>query len=157
MHIHRLEKIWLIFGSAMLVVFLAVVGVTGFAMGMAPPSSHGHEKIDPTKVDQTPPFDQPGLTQVGDNLYEAVMTAYIFSFDPGEMEIPAGSTVVFNVTSKDVVHGLQIVGTNVNMMVTPGEINHFTYKFDEPGEYLILCNEYCGAGHEVMQARIYVK
>jgi len=158
MHIHRLEKIWLSIGIAMLIIFLAIVGISGFAMGMNPPTSDSaHGRIDPTKVDTTPPFDKPGLIQAGDNLYEANMTAYLFSFDPGEMEIPVGSTVMFNITSKDVVHGFAIVGTTVNMMVTPGEINHLSYKFDKPGEYLVLCNEYCGTGHEVMQARIIVK
>jgi len=156
MHIHRLEKVWLTFGIAMLVVFLAITGVSAFAMGMNPPTNHTHS-IDPSQVDNTPPFDKPGLRLVGDNEYQAVITSFIFQFEPSLMEIPAGSTVHFSITSKDVVHGFQIVGTNVNMMATPGEVNQLTYKFDKPGEYLILCNEYCGAGHEVMQARLIVK
>jgi len=155
MHIHRLEKIWLTIGAAMLVVFLAIVGVSGFAMGMNPPTGHAHA-IDPAQVDVTPPFDKPGLRQIGDKEYEAVMVGFIFSYAPDKLEVPAGSTVKFTITSKDVVHGFQIVGTNVNMMTVPGEVNHLTYTFDKPGEYLILCNEYCGAGHEVMQARLIV-
>lgn len=155
MHIHRLEKIWLTFGFSMLVIFLAIIGVSAFSMGLNPPTGHAHA-IDPTKVDTTAPFDKPGLHKIGDNEYEAVMTAYLFNFDPGTMEIPAGATVNFTITSKDVVHGFQIVGTNVNMMVVPGEINHLTYTFDKKGEYLVLCNEYCGAAHEVMHSKIVV-
>ena len=156
MHVHRLEKIWLTIGVGMLVIFLLVLGVLGFSMGAATPSEHRHT-IDPTKVSQTPPFDNPGLIQLGDKHYRAVMTAYIFGFSPHNMEIPAGSTVDFEVTTPDVVHGFAIVGTNVNFMVVPGEVSHFRYTFDQPGEYLVICNEYCGIGHEFMKTTIIVK
>ncbi|EGL13072.1 MULTISPECIES: cytochrome c oxidase subunit II [Paenibacillus] len=155
MHIHRLEKIWIVFGISMLIVFLSVIGVSAFAMGMNPPTGHAHT-IDPAKVDLTPPFDQPGLKKVGENEYEAVMTAFAFGYKPDKMEIPAGATVHFMITSKDVVHGFEIPGTNVNMMVLPGEVNHLTYKFDKPGSYLVLCNEYCGGAHEWMKTTIVV-
>ncbi|MVP00207.1 cytochrome c oxidase subunit II [Paenibacillus lutrae] len=156
MHIHRLEKIWIGFGVAMLVVFLSVIGISAFAMGMDPPTGHSHG-MDPAKVDSTAPFDKPGLKQVGENEYEAVMTAFAFGYAPDNMEIPAGATVHFTITSKDVIHGFQIPGTNVNMMVLPGEINHLTHTFDKPGTYLVLCNEYCGGAHEWMKTTIIVK
>ena len=155
MHFHRMEKIWLIFGMSMLALFLLILGVSTFVMGMAPPS-HDHA-IDPQKVKETPPFDQPGLKKIGENEYKAVMTAFVFGYEPNDLTVPAGSTVHFTVTSTDVVHGFQIPGTNVNMMVVPGEISHITHTFNEPGEYLILCNEYCGAAHEFMMAKIVVK
>lgn len=155
MHIHRLEKIWLTFGISMLVVFLVVLGIGTFALGMTPPS-HSHA-IDPEKVTETAPFDQPGLKQIGAKKYEAVMTAFVFGYDPVNMEVPAGSTVKFTVTSKDVVHGFQIPGTNVNAMVVPGQISQIEHTFKEPGEYLILCNEYCGAAHEFMATKVIVK
>jgi cytochrome c oxidase subunit 2 len=155
MHIHRLEKIWLIIGVAMLVIFLGVLGIGAFAMGMQPPT--GDHRIDPEKVNETYPFNNPGLEQIGNNEYNAYMIAYAFGFNPAKMEIPVGATVHFQVTSPDVVHGFQITGTTVNLMAIPGEVNHYTYTFDKPGEYLVLCNEYCGAGHEFMATTIIVK
>lgn len=140
----------------MLIVFLGVIGVGAFAMGMQPPSGHQH-KIDPDKVSETAPFDKPGLEKIGDNEYNAVMVAYAFGFNQEKMEVPAGATVHFQITSSDVVHGFEIPGTNVNMMVVPGEVNHLTYTFTKPGEYLILCNEYCGIGHEYMSTTLIVK
>lgn len=154
MHLHRYERIWLIFGISCLVVFLSIVGVNAFAMGNHPPSHT--ETIDPEKVSETPPFNEPGLKQIGDKEYEAVMVAYIFGYDPGDMKVPVGSKVTFKVTSKDVVHGFAIPGTNVNMMIVPGHINEITTTFDKPGKYLILCNEYCGTGHEIMATTIEV-
>ncbi|MNC83776.1 cytochrome c oxidase subunit 2 [compost metagenome] len=55
------------------------------------------------------------------------------------------------------MHGFAIPRTTVNLMAVPGEINHMTYTFDKPGEYLVLCNEYCGISHELMATRIVVK
>jgi cytochrome c oxidase subunit 2 len=154
MHVHRYEKIWLMFGGGLIVLFLLITGFNAFANGMHPPSHV--QTIDPTKVDQTPPFDKPGLKKIGENEYELVMTSFVFGYAPSQVEIPAGATVRFIVTSKDVVHGFQIPGTNVNMMVVPGHVNSMTYTFDKPGKYLILCNEYCGAGHQVMGTTITV-
>lgn len=156
MHIHKLEKIWLAIGISMLVIFLVVIGVNAFASGMHLPSGH-HEAMDPAKVNETPPFDNPRLEQIGENEYVAYMVAYVFGFSPSKIEVPQGATVHFEITSSDVIHGFEIAGTNVNMMVMPGEVNRYTYTFNEPGEFLILCNEYCGIGHEYMATTITVK
>lgn len=161
MHIHRLEKIWLTIGIAMLFVFLGVIGVSAFALGTQPPSEH-HHMIDPTKAAETAPFDQPGIHQVGRNEYEAVIISFAFGYTAGPkeqpvMKVPAGSKVHFTVTSTDVVHGFEIPGTNVNMMLVPGEVSQVTHTFKEKGEYLILCNEYCGIAHEYMMTKIIVE
>lgn len=157
MHIHRLEKIWLIIGIVMLGVFLVAIGIGAFAMGNHPPGHSSAIKLDPEKVYETPPFDNPGLEQIGENEYNAYIVAYIYGYNPGNIEIPVGATVHFYVTSADVVHGFNIPGTIVNMMAVPGEVNEMTYTFDEPAEYLLLCNEYCGIGHEYMATIITVK
>ncbi|WP_346773940.1 cytochrome c oxidase subunit II [Brevibacillus sp. SYP-B805] len=95
--------------------------------------------------------------QTGPNTYKATMVAQMFSFVPNELSIPVGSTVHFELTSPDVVHGLFIPNTNVNIMVIPGHITEFTYTFHSKGDYLILCHEYCGAGHHLMMGRLLVQ
>ena len=45
------------------------------------------------------------------------------------------------------MHGFKLEGTNVNMMVIPGQVSSLTYRFDTPGEYNWVCHEYCGTGH----------
>lgn len=50
MHMHKFEKIWLIFGIGALVVFLSVVGVSAFYLGNKPPSCL--TTIDPKKLIQ---------------------------------------------------------------------------------------------------------
>lgn len=154
MKMHLDEKIWLTLSFGMIMIFMLVTGYQTFALEMGPPSHM--ETIDPQKVDETAPFDKPGVYQIGENEYEVVMTLEVFAFNPGNIEVPAGSKVHFTLTSKDVVHGFQVAGTNLNAMVMPGHIQKITQTFDEPGEYLVLCNEYCGAGHQLMATTITV-
>ena len=70
--------------------------------------------------------------------------------------VPAGSAVTFIATSKDVVHGLLIPRARVNVMLLPGQISHAQARFDTPGEYPLICHEYCGVAHHTMAGKIYV-
>lgn len=154
MHIHRQERIWMTIGLAMLVVFAAVITTAAVVDGFVPPSHV--QTIDPTKVSETPPFDKPGLRKVADGQYEAYYVARIFSFTPAQIDVPAGSRVTFYVTSADVEHGFSIPETGVNTMVTPGWVSTVSHTFTKPGTYLLVCNEYCGAGHQLMSAKVEV-
>jgi len=155
MKLHRFEEAWLVIAVIIIILSMLVTGYQTFALGMGPPSHK--DTIDPQKVDQIAPFDEPGVFEVGDLEYDVVMTLQAFSFTPGDIEVPVGSTVNFIMTSKDVIHGIQIIDTNVNAMVLPGHIQTISQTFDKPGEYLILCNEYCGTGHQLMSTTITVK
>ena len=64
--------------------------------------------------------------------------------------------MTFYVTSKDVQHGFQIEGTNVNMQIVPGQVSMLSHRFDKPGEYLWVCHEYCGTGHAAMYGKVIV-
>lgn len=153
--IPRLEKIWLWIGGAGIVVFLVIIGYMGIAMNINPPGHMG--TIAPEAVSTTAPFNNPGIVKTGSNTYDANVVARIFIFQPGNMTIPVGATVHFRVTSPDVVHGLFIPGTNVNIMAIPGHITEYTYTFKKPGEYLVLCHEYCGTGHQNMMGKVTVQ
>ncbi|KHE70578.1 cytochrome c oxidase subunit II [Halobacillus sp. BBL2006] len=154
MHLHKYEKIWLAFGIFALIIFLSVVGVSAFHQGNTP--SGGHMTIDPEKVRETAPFNEPGVHQKEDGTFEVSLIAKAFGYDPAEIKVPAGEEIMFTVTSEDVTHSFSIVGTNVNMMIVPGQINHRKHTFDEPGNYLVVCNEYCGSGHHFMSTEIEV-
>lgn len=155
MHVHRAERIWLTFGVAMLAVFLGVITTAAVVDGLVPPSHV--QTIDPTKVSSTPPFDRPGLHRISGGIYEAYYVARIFSFTPSSIEIPVGSRVTFYVTSADVEHGFSIPETGVNAMVTPGWVSTVSHTFKSPGTFLLICNEYCGSGHQLMAAKVVVK
>ena len=155
MHVHRQERLWLAAGLAMLVLFAAVITTSAVVDGFVPPSRV--QSIDPTKVAQTPPFDRPGLRKVADGAYEAYYVARIFSFSPAEIRVPVGSRVTFYVTSTDVEHGFSIPETGVNTMVTPGWVSSVSHTFRQRGTFLLVCNEYCGAGHHLMASKVTVE
>ncbi len=99
---------------------------------------------------------EPKITKLDDKTYQVYAVAQMWQFQPNQIEVPVGSEVDFFVTSKDVVHGFNINDKDVNMMAIYGNINKTTVKFEKPGIYKITCHEYCGAGHQSMQAEVIV-
>ena len=154
MDFHKYEKIWLVFGILSLVIFLSIVGITAFGQGHTP--AGGMDTIDPEKVNEIAPFDNPGVRQIDKNTYEVAIVGMAFGYQPSEIRVPVGKEIIFTLTSTDVVHSFTIKDTKVNMMVVPGRITHKSYTFDKPGKYLVLCNEYCGTGHHFMSTEIEV-
>lgn len=152
MEIHRFETMWLAASLVMIVAWIATVTYGAVGVGI-PMIDDSGGTIDPSDLNAHDGFDEPGVYQVSENHYAVYIVAQQFSFIPGSTDpirVPANSRVTFYVTSGDVVHGFQIVGTNVNSMVIPGQISEFTVEFDDPQTYDIQCNEYCGAGHHTM-------
>lgn len=149
------EVAWILPSVAIPAAMMVAIVITAFAVGIRVPSDAG--RINPQALAQTPPFDQPGLRELAPGHYEAAIIGQTFLFTPNELRIKAGSKVTFLVTSKDVIHGFKIENTPINVMVVPGQISRLTTTFDEPGEYLIVCHEYCGAGHHVMAGKVIVE
>ena len=85
------------------------------------------------------------------------VVASMFSFNPDPIEVPANRPVTFRITSEDVIHGFEVVGTNANAMAVPGYVSQFTITFAKPGEYVISCHEYCGLMHHAMVGALKVK
>ncbi len=155
MNIHTYEKLWLIGAMLLIVGFIATITYGSVGLGIAM-IDDSEETIDPSDISDDDRFSDPRVEQVGDNEYEAYVVAQTFIFRPDPIEIPENSEVTFQVTSPDVIHSFSIVGTNVNTMVIPGEVSSMTAEFDEPGEYGVICNEYCGTGHHDMEGKIVV-
>ena len=136
-------------------IFVAAIFYTAGAQAVAPPSHV--ETIDPTTVFTASEFSDFGVTETEDGQIEVKVVSMMFTFLPPEIRVPVGRPVTFRITSPDVIHGLQVVGTNANTMVIPGYISQFRMSFPQPGEYLIVCNEFCGLGHHDMQAKLIVE
>jgi cytochrome c oxidase subunit 2 len=159
MEIHRFEKLWI---AASLVLIVAFIGTVTYGAVGVPVKMVDDEggQIDPDNLQNTKfAQDNLGVHEVGSNEYDVYVLAQRFSFQPGTstpIRVPADSTVTFYVTTPDVIHGFEVVGTNVNTMVVPGQVAKITVHFDDPGSYGIVCNEYCGAAHHAMEGRLEV-
>jgi cytochrome c oxidase subunit 2 len=128
---------------------LALLGVTSLAVNFY------HVGL-PTCLTDVKPFEKGELITHSPTHYEVHYVARMWAFDPAEVVVPAGSTVDIYVSARDVAHGLILLGTNLNLMAVPGVVNYTRLKLDQPRDYLLLCHEYCGTGHEQMAARLRV-
>ena len=111
----------------------------------------------PSCVTDLKPFEEGKVIQRGAKDFEVHLVARMWAFEPAEVVLPPGSHVTVYVSSADVVHGFQIVGTNVNLMAVPGTVNVAAVRFDEVGTHLVLCHEFCGFGHERMAGRFVIR
>lgn len=155
MKIHKYEKAFLLLSGVILVIFLGASFYAAMGMGIMLPSREG--EIDVAELRNTPPFDAPGVREVAPGVYEVVVIGQAWSFVPSEIRVPAGAEVTFISTSADVLHGFNVEGTRVNVMLIPGQISRVTHRFAEPGEHILICHEYCGLGHHLMAGKVIVE
>lgn len=155
MKIHVYERAFLGAGGFLLVACLGALLYAASVHDIHLPGDHG--RIDPRLVPETPPFDNPGVHQTGANSYDVVIVGRAWSFEPSEIRLPVGARVTFLATSVDVLHGISVERTRVNIMLIPGQISRMEYTFREAGEYLLLCHEYCGVAHHAMAGRVIVE
>jgi cytochrome c oxidase subunit 2 len=83
-----------------------------------------------------------------------------FSWQISPSTIRAGQKVEFRLTSSDVNHGFGIFDDRnrfvAQVQVVPGETQELVHTFDRAGRYSILCFEFCGVGHHLMQGSFEV-
>jgi cytochrome c oxidase subunit 2 len=154
MKIDLYEKIWMWGVGVVLAAFFATTAISAIGGAVHPPSHV--ETIDPTTVLTDPRFRRQGISVDESGRIHARVVGLTFAWLPREMTVPAATPVTFHITSTDVTHGFQIIRTNGQSMVIPGYVSQFTTQFDEPGEYVVVCNEYCGVGHHTMAGRLHV-
>jgi cytochrome c oxidase subunit II len=82
-----------------------------------------------------------------------------YAFKPNTLRVAAGEEYDLQMLSTDVVHAIsvQMGGTSYNAVVMPGIVTALKLKPTKPGKYLVLCNEYCGIGHDYMYFSIIVE
>lgn len=102
------------------------------------------------------PFVKGEVIQQAPNRYEIHYLARMWAFDPPEISLPPGAVADIYLATKDVTHGMQITGTNVNIMAVPGAVNYARIQFQKEGDYHVVCNEYCGVQHHSMAGIIHI-
>ncbi|MBI4213378.1 MAG: cytochrome C oxidase subunit II [Chloroflexi bacterium] len=100
-----------------------------------------------------------GIQPTGDDVY---LGALKFGWFPNVLVLEAGRRYRIHVSSKDVNHGFSIhkagePSQKANFQVVPGYEHVLPMTFTEAGTYDIVCQEYCGLGHQFMLGRILVE
>lgn len=138
--INLLEKRAIVLATLFVVASLGLIGYATWGLGINVPTCVPQDKL----------FQRGSIAKLGEKHYEVDFLAKMWGFEPSRVRVPVGSTVEIFLTSKDVTHGFQILGTNVNLMAVPGSVTPAHVHFAKPGVYMIVCHEYCGAAHESM-------
>jgi cytochrome c oxidase subunit II len=167
--VHPTEKRWLVVAILLVAVMIGIVVYTAVGMGIHPPSNV--EAIDSTRLHLSKEFaeDNLGVQRGPDGTVVARIVMARFHVEPPELTLPSGIPIVVRAASADVLHGLNVAGTNIGVQVVPGYVSQVrtTISFDSVSKVgvanadgsvtvPIYCNEYCGLGHHSMWGRVRV-
>jgi cytochrome c oxidase subunit 2 len=148
------------------VVLASVVVMSTFTIGWL---YFGHQN-PPTASYRTSPTAFAAQTQAFATKYQhkdgrvyvpvrkdAYLMAFRFGFFP-TLVVKAGHPVRIWLSSLDALHGFSLVGhgLNINLEIAPNHAYGAVFTPTKPGKYLIVCNEFCGLGHQLMQTTLYV-
>lgn len=84
------------------------------------------------------------------------ISARRFAYSPAHLTLKKGVPVVLELTSGDVLMGLNIPDFNVRGDIEPGKVTQVRFVPDKAGTFTFLCDIFCGSGHERMQGTLTV-
>ena len=151
-----LERKWIWLTFVMAFVMGGLLGFYALAHNIHPPSNV--ETIDSSRLHLTEEFaeDNLGVKANDDGSLTVTLVAARYGFYPPRIEVPVDTRVKFRIASADVLHGVHVPFTNMTTMIVPGYVSEVTTSFPAAGEFSLLCNEYCGLGHDSMWSRLVV-
>jgi cytochrome c oxidase subunit 2 len=74
----------------------------------------------------------------------------------GELVVPIGQTIRFEITSKDVLHSFWVPQWRMKQDAVQGIITRTTVTPTEVGAFPVVCTELCGLGHALMRSQARV-
>ena len=156
MHIDPLEKKWAYAAVVIAGLFVGIILIDALFHGINAPSNV--ETIDSASLHLSEEFDEANLgVQVDESGNITIrMVAGRYGFYPKHITVPADTSLTFRWVSMDVLHGVHMPMTNMSTMIVPGYVAQVTTTLPKPGEYPLLCNEYCGIGHDHMWSNVSV-
>ena len=79
-----------------------------------------------------------------------------FAFSPSEITLKKGEPVILRLTSADRAHGFLLKPFKIDTDITPGKATDITVTPTASGQYLVICDHYCGTGHGNMHMKLTV-
>jgi cytochrome c oxidase subunit 2 len=84
------------------------------------------------------------------------VSAKKFAYDPDEIHLKVGESVVVELKSLDVVMGFNCPDFKVRSDLLPGRVSRVELKPDKAGTFPFFCDIFCGTGHEDMNGAFIV-
>jgi len=79
-----------------------------------------------------------------------------FTYEPAELTLKLNEPVLFQLTSADVVMGFSMPDFKVRGTIIPGQVTEVAMTPNKLGEFIFLCDVFCGSGHENMEGTMRV-
>jgi len=79
-----------------------------------------------------------------------------FTYEPSEITLKLNEPVIFQLTTQDVVMGFSVPDFAVRATVIPGQKAELPMTPTKTGEFIFLCDVFCGSGHENMEGTLRV-
>jgi cytochrome c oxidase subunit II len=152
----RVERRWATMATVIVLLLASAAAVIGLVHATMPQGRV--ETVNAARLHLSGEFVESNLGSAvePDGSVTVRLIGQQYSFVPDCLLVPADTPITFRATSPDAVHGLLIIGTNINTMLVPGYVSNARARFSKPGEHLMPCQEFCGVGHEGMWARVKV-
>jgi len=159
---HKTEKIWFTIAFAWCMVLFAMMPLWHLKGGQNPTGIR--HRVEPAdyrdRVNEFIAEHQVG-TEAGIPVVEpppgsdVYLLGMMWQWRP-ILRLQAGAEYTLHLSSVDVNHGFNLYPFNVNFQVVPGYDYGLRVTPTEPGEFGIVCNEFCGVGHHMMVGRVIV-
>ena len=88
---------------------------------------------------------------------EIAITAKRFTFEPAEVKLKKGETVVLKITSADVTHGIFVRPLKIDSDIPAGKTVEVTITPAVTGTFTAICDHFCGSGHGNMKMTFIVE
>ena len=136
------------------VYFVIILGVAVIGLAFTLPMTPYPNKYDGRRPDVT-------VKAIGEMWSWSLMPGSGGASAEGNLVLPVGKLVEFEVLSKDVNHNFAIYNSAGDLIAQvqamPDYTNRLFHRFNAPGHYYVLCLEYCGIAHHAMNTEFDVK
>ena len=79
-----------------------------------------------------------------------------FQFSPSEITLKKGEPVILRLSSEDRTHGFFLKPLKIDTDITPGKATDIAVTPKSIGQYMVICDHYCGTGHGNMKMKMIV-
>ena len=105
-----------------------------------------------------------GMTAVGLHLYAqesqprvVTISAKRFEFTPKQITLKRGEPVTLRVSAEDREHGFYQKDLNIDLDLTRDHPSEVTITPEKAGQFVAICDHFCGWGHRKMKMEINVE
>jgi len=79
-----------------------------------------------------------------------------FTCSPSDITLKKGEPVILRLSTGDRTHGFLLKPFKIDTDITPGKTTDIAVRPTASGQYLVICDHYCGTGHGNMHMKVTV-